>query len=750
MNKEILNKPRIVIFILLVVVVFGLWFFSRPDVGNIRNVILISIDTCRADHLGCYGYQQKTTPNIDAIAAEGILFESVVAPTPLTLPSHASMLTGTIPVYHGVHDNGDYRLGQSNVSLAEILKEAGFVTGAAVSAFVLDSKSGIGQGFDSFDDRFDGILEGYTAEERRGDETTRSALDWLEENKNKPFFYFLHYYDPHMNYQPPEPFASRFTGNPYAGEIAFTDHCIGRVMAKLKELDLYDSTLVIITSDHGEMLGEHGEFSHGYFIYQSATKVPLIFKAPGRTNAVRIKQRVGLIDIVPTVCSLLGIEPPAAVQGVDLSTCFGGGELLAKQDMYCESLLPTMYKANSLLGIVTDRFKYIQTTRPELYDLVNDPAESINLIDQQSHRARILRDKLTRIIQLSVRDDPADSKVGLDEETRRRLESLGYVGSSVVEDFDFDQTKEDPKDVLDFHLLNAQFIDMFTQDKYDKAKGLAGEMVRARPEFAFGYQGAGQVALKQEDYTLAISYLQKAIELDPGDAKSHTVLGMAFQSLGKLDEAVRCYTRVIEIGSGFSEVHYNLGQAFVSLGKFEQAIEHYQQVLQLKSDNPETHYKLGVALMELDKFEQAIEHYRQSLQLKPDYAEAHNNLGVALFNQNKIAKAIVQWKEALRSRPNFVDAANNLAWSLATVADGKLRDSAEAVRLGKQVCELTQYSRPRFLDTLAVAYAATGDFPKAIETAEKALPLASRSETLTHEIQERIELYKANKPYYDK
>jgi arylsulfatase A-like enzyme len=614
MNKEIPNKYRRVIFILLAVVVLGLWFLFRSDVREIRNVVLISIDTCRADHLSCYGYRHKVTPNIDAIAAEGILFENVVAPVPITLPSHASMLTGTIPVYHGVHDNLDYRLGESNTTLAEILKGASFATGAAISAIVLESQFGLDQGFEVFDDRFKSPVKNSIVEQRRGGETTEVCLNWLEENKDKRFFYFLHYYDPHRAYAPPEPFASRFPGNPYVGEIAYTDHCIGRVIQKLKALDLYDSTLVIVTSDHGEMLGEHGERNHAYFIYESAIKVPLIFRVPGWNKAVSNKQLAGVIDIAPTVCSLLNIELPAAVQGVDLSPCFGGGALSAPRGMYCESLQATKYGANSLLGIVMDRFKYIQTTRPELYDLVKDPAESKNLIIEQPNRARILKDELAQIIQQSVRLDTADSKMELDDETRRRLAGLGYVGSGVVEDFEFDQTKDDPKDVLSYHLLYVQIGGYLDAQQYDQAKEMAEEMIRVRPDAAPGYQYAGQVAHRQRDHSSAVVYYHKALGINPDSAGAN----------------------------------------------------------------------------------------------------------------------------------------NNLAWTLATVEDEKLRDPAKAVRFAIRACELTQYARPDFLDTLAVAFAATDDFPKAIETAEKALELSADNEILIHEIRKHINLFKANKPYYNR
>jgi arylsulfatase A-like enzyme len=596
-------------------VCLGVWFFAaRPGKNKIRNVLLISIDTCRADHLSCYGYKKKTTPNIDAIAAEGILFENVVAPTPLTLPSHSSMLTGTIPIYHGVHDNIAYRLAESNITLAEILKEAGFVTGAAVSAFVLDSQFGIDQGFDSFNDRFKSPLEDSAVEQRRGDETTGLCLDWLEENQERKFFYFLHYYDPHADYEPPEPFAFIFPSSAYAGEIAYTDHCIGQVVAKLKELDLYDSTLIIITADHGEMLGEHGEITHGLFIYNGVTSIPFVIKVPGRSDAVRIKSTAGLIDIVPTVCSLLDIEPPAAVVGVDLSVCFGGSELSAKRGLYCESLQSTKYNANSLLGIVTDRFKYIQTTRPELYDIVNDPAESNNLIDEKPDRGRILKDRLAWIIEESIRRDSADSKADLDDETRRRLESLGYVGGSVVEGFDFDQTKDDPKDVLDYHIINARVVLLFAQKKYDQAMPLAEKMIQQRPDCSLGYRKKGNIALMKGDYSQAIVNLQKAIEIGP-------------------------------------------------------------------------------------------------------------------------------------NKPRIL---NNLAWLCSTDEDSPHYKPAEAIRLAQKACSLTDYKDFELLDTLSVAYAATGDFAKAIEAVNLALQLVGDNERRAVEFRKHLELYKVNKPYREK
>ena len=408
------HHKRIVALIVLGVVVLaaGVWWLL-PTRGKIRNVLLISIDTCRADHLSCYGYEHPTTPNIDALAAQGILFENTISPVPLTLPSHSTMLTGAIPPYHGVHLNTGYRLADSIVSLPELLQEHGFATGAAISAFVLDSQYGLAQGFDFYDDTFKEPLEGNHVVQRRGGETSDVALEWIEQNRDQRFFFFLHYYDPHANYSPPEPFASRFA-SPYAGEIAYTDHCIGKVIQKLKDLDLYDSTLIIVAADHGELLGEHGEPAHSYFIYQSAIRIPLIFKLPGQDKPARIPSLAGLVDVMPTICSLLGVTPPPDIQGRSLETDWTQPPTdRAARYVYCESFYPTIYDLNPLVGLVGDRFKFIQTTRSELYDLVDDPAESHNLFETEGEVAGMMEDELDAILDESLRDISHESRITL-------------------------------------------------------------------------------------------------------------------------------------------------------------------------------------------------------------------------------------------------------------------------------------------------------------------------------------------------
>ena len=558
MQKKIMKTKTVSGFFVFLVILAGVgWFFHRfgSTNKNIRNVVLISIDTCRADYLSCYGYPRNTTPNIDTLASEATVFENAISPIPITLPAHSSMLTGTIPPYHGVHDNGDYRLDDSNVTLAEILKQKGFTTGGIISAVVMDSMFGIDQGFDTYNDRFEEERVAVSIiTERIGAEASRFAVTWLQQHKNDKFFLFLHYFDPHAEYVPPEPFASKFKHNPYAGEVAYTDHCIGLVLNKLKELGLYESTLIVITSDHGEMCLEHGELTHGYFIYQSALKVPLIFKLPGKVKPRRIKDIVGLIDITPTICSLLGVEMPSQVHGVDLSAYIKGHQPKV-QDRYvfCECFTATKYNGNSLLGVVTDRWKYIQTTRPELYDIVKDPHETNNLINELPHQGRILQDRLKQILEKAARKDEMNDKVELDNENRKQLESLGYVADGIVEDFDFDRTKDDPKDLLDFHNTNMKLLFLLSKKIYDQAEVLAEKLVRQKPGWFKALNNLAWI---------------KATHPNPDNRNP--------------DEAVKLALRACKL-TGYNRIDVldTLAVAYAAIGEFGKAIETSKKALSL-------------------------------------------------------------------------------------------------------------------------------------------------------------------------
>lgn len=529
---------------------------------DLRGVVLISIDTLRADHLGCYGYSRDTSSNIDALANQSIVFNHAVAPVPITLPAHSSMHTGTTPLHHKVHDNINYRLSESSLTLAEILKKNGFATGAIIGAFALDSQFGLDQGFDTYDDDFKDAREGFfeSGNQRDAAEVTKLANRWLGKHGNDKFFLFLHYYDPHTPYELHSGFRFKTAlGKPsardaYDSEIAYTDYHVGKVIETLKEMGLYDSTLIILTSDHGESFGEHGENGHSFFIYHSTLHVPLIIKIPQSRIPVKIYDVVGLVDIVPTVCGLLGIEPDLEVQGRDLRACFSQEPRSEpERALFCESLKATIYGAQSLLGVVTSRYKYIQTTRSELYDLFDDLGETDNIIEDEPEIARKLQEQLMHMLGENV-GPGTDSKVELGQEDLSRLRSPGYVGGPVEEDFDLTESKDDPKDLIALHALRQVVIEGTMGQEFGKAKAAAQEMIRQRPEFydpvmsALAYVLATHPDAEVRDPKAALAMAKHGVQLtEYGDWESLFALAAAYDAVGLVSESKKALDRANEL-----------------------------------------------------------------------------------------------------------------------------------------------------------------------------------------------------------
>ncbi len=738
MISPVPGKVRTSLTVLLAVIILtafaaflaALW----PRSPKIRNVVLISIDTCRADFLGCYGYSMDTTPNIDALAKQGMLFENAISPIPFTLPAHCSMLTGTIPPYHRVMDNSDYILAKDNVTLAEILKEQGFNTAAFVSSFILDARFGLGQGFDTYEDDFDNSTGTKENNERIGGKTTELALDWLEKNKDQRNFMFLHYYDPHFTYDPPGPFLSKFRNaqrlsnvtaevatalfGRYAGEIAYTDHCIGKVIDRLKQLDMYDSTMIVVTADHGEMLGQHGEVSHGFFIYQPAISIPLVIKLPGKSKSVRVKNTVGLIDIVPTVCSALGIEPDQAVQGVDL-LAYADEKFAGYPDrhLYCQSFESTKYGANSLMGVVTDRYKYIQTTQPGLYDLPTDPAELKNLAEEQSNRARIMQDSLRRIIEESGRNNPDKANEASDAETLQRLESLGYIGGGIEEDFTFESNKEDPKDLVDYHVRMMAVGFYVQREQFELAQKECEKLIADRPSYFRPWFALGKMASVEEKYDQTVDYLGKSIELNPEHVQSYQGLAVAYEKLGKPREVMAQCARILEI----------------------------------RPNHVEAYFKLSKLLYEKGDFDAPLKYQNADLLQHPSYVEAAITLAKKLLEKKQVTRSFAGYKQILQLDPDSVEVLNALAWMQGASAMHGITNPSEAIRLAERACQLTDYQTPEVLDTLAVAYAAAGNYAKALQLSRKAATQAQKSAKLplAARIGSRMDLYKRNQPYRD-
>jgi arylsulfatase A-like enzyme len=682
------EKTRKILLLTILVVLLtgvGIWFavHQGSSAGGIGHVVLISIDTCRADYLSCYGYARPTTPNIDALAEEGYLFSRAMTPIPVTLPAHTSMLTGTIPPHHGKHENKDEYFDPSHVTLAALFKKKGYSTGAFIGSQVLNHQLGLNRGFDIYED-------GFEESELQADEVNRAAFAWLEEQKDKPVFLFLHYYDPHDDYVPPEPFATTFKEIPYAGEIAYTDHCIGEVIAKLKSLDMYESSLIIVTADHGEMLGEHGELTHMYFIYQSSMHVPLIYKLPGSSGPHKIDDPTSIIDIVPTVCDLMDIEPPAGIQGKNLAGYFSGEPPQMKDRyLYCESLYPTKYEANSLLGLIGRQWKYIQTTRPELYDLQKDPGEQTNLVEKESQRARILKDRLAQVLEQTVRQGKGQEDTPLDEEILGHLHSLGYVASSsVTEDFSFDQSKDDPKDLIGYHNDSREVSHLVQQSKFVEARALIERLSQQRPTFGL-YELGTHVALKQKDYKAAIRYGEKALELEKSTGSKFYV-----------------------------SFHLNLASAYGQTQQHEAAAEQLELILECTQHDPVT--------------------------FQARRTQVNNQLAVLRFKQEKYDLAIFHFNESLKLDGNQPEVLHDLARLRLSCPDQTIRDAHKAVERAKQACKLTQSKNAKYLNTLAVAYFTTNNYKDAAEACEKALALvqAEGDQARAAKLQQQLELIK--------
>jgi arylsulfatase A-like enzyme len=385
---------------------------SSLEAKDNLNVILITIDTLRADHLGCYGYKSVETPNIDRLAEKGTRFVYAYAQVPFTLPSHASLFTSTYPMWNGVRDSAGPPLPEENLTLAEVLKQNGYATAAFTAAFVVDSFFQLNQGFDTYYDNFpprdSSLAPGEESGlQRRADEVLAPALGWLDKTAEKKFFTWLHFYDPHHPYDPPEPYRSQNRGRPYDGEIAYVDSVIGKLFRFLSERGLSEQTVIAIVSDHGEALGEHGESYHGYYLYDSTLRVPFVLSVPGLNNHVReIHLPVSLLDVAPTLLQVLGIPRPVQMQGRSLLASILGREQNPEQ-IYSESLFANLHFGwGTLHALRLGHHKLIQSNKPELFDLEKDPGEKINLFAENRALATTFKDELEVIATRYRRDPP--------------------------------------------------------------------------------------------------------------------------------------------------------------------------------------------------------------------------------------------------------------------------------------------------------------------------------------------------------
>ena len=433
MNRKVKRNKRFSLpFFLILILLGGILFptFSKPKTGKTRlNFLLITIDTLRPDRLSCYSDEHAKTPNIDSLAEKGALFLKAFAHTPTTLPSHTNILLGTTPLYHGVHDNHNFIVREEFLSLAEHLKNHGYSTGAFVGAFPLDSRFGLTQGFDIYDDNYGSKnYQEFSYVERKAEVVVQKALDWLE-GRNSPWFLWVHCFDPHQRYDPPEPFKTEYKDNPYDGEVAYVDFELGKLLEYMRQNHLDENTLIIFTGDHGESLGQHGESTHGYFAYNSSIWVPLVIEFPGIKSGT-IDQYVCHADIYPTVCDILGLEKPSFLQGLSLLPAIKGKKLSSRA-IYFESLYPYYSRGWApLRGIIQKKEKFIDSPLPEFYELERDFDETENLA--KTKKLEKYRATLAELIEKQSSAGKSVEKQKFDKETYEKLKSLGYISSPQI------------------------------------------------------------------------------------------------------------------------------------------------------------------------------------------------------------------------------------------------------------------------------------------------------------------------------
>jgi choline-sulfatase len=596
---------------------------GAPPAMRPLNLVVVTIDTLRPDHLHCYGYSKIETPNLDAIARAGVLFENAVTQAPLTPPSHASIFTGLNPPAHHVRDTGGFVLQPSTTTLATILQQRGWDTAAFISAAVLKKVFGFNQGFAVYDDQLPRPGKGHEFDEdaeRRAGETVDHAVRWLEAQSGKPYFLWVHIYDPHAPYQPPAPFREKYKDRLYDGEIAYADHELGRLFEAVRKKSP-GNTLIAVLSDHGESLGEHGEYTHGVFLYDATLRIVFLLSGPGVPAGVRIQAQARAIDFLPTILALMGGRPPAAVQGVSLTPCFAGKDSATLS--YAETLYPKINMGwAELRAIRTNRWKYIRAPKPELYDLSQDPGETHNVIQGHETEVRKFEARLNAVIGSDGVEKVATSVV--DERTLSQLKSLGYVSGFVSRSYDLKGEGIDPK------------------DRTGVLKLL--ETVES-----------GGLPMPRR-----IEMLRQALAEDTADPHIYYELSAAYERAGRSADAMKLYRSAIASGIQSGRLHSRLADLLVRAGRKDEAIPEYEKAAQFNPSDLQSQANLATAYMEKGRLGDAERVYKWTLTIDPAYGTAYNGLGVIAIQRQDTATARGYFEKAVQLDPELADADLNL------------------------------------------------------------------------------------------
>lgn len=726
----------------------GWWFFAHRNavsathldlgrpVGGVGpgglNLLVITLDTTRADRIGAYGYEGVETPTIDRLAREGVLFEQTMAAAPLTCPAHCSIFTSKFPPDHGVRDNGGFFLSPKQLTLATLLKRRGFQTGAVVAAYVLDHKWGIGQGFDTYVDEFEmaesrGVGMGDIR--RPGNEVVDRALPWLEKVKHQRFFAWLHFYDPHAPYTEPEPFKTRYAEHPYLGAIAFMDSQIARVIDFLERNGLMEKTVIAVIGDHGESLGQHGEETHGFFVYESTTRVPFIIRAPfENVRHRRVADPVRSVDLMPTVLDLMGIPAPAGIRGVSLTPLMTGARSSMDLEGYAEALYPLHHFGwSELRAWRVGRYKAIDAPRPEFYDLARDPHETTNLYAERRTVADGMIAKLREIEQDAPRDDSVSKPAPeVDPEARARLAALGYVGSFVATVSGPKTDRADPKDkIVLFNLMSdARDVaqsDQKSQAAAEKAIELYKRVLSADPNVIDAWFNLGNLSSRLRRFPEAIGYFKRALALKPDYDLPVINMANAYRQMGDDQAALAGYEHYLTIDPTNAHVRYQIGEIYLDRGDEAHAVQDFKDALRMDPREASALNALGVIAFQHGDAATAERLARQAIEIKKDVRLAHYNLALIAESRNDLSSAEAEYKKELELHPNAFKAAFNLG-----VLYDRMGNRPAQIAALKEALEQNPYF-PEAKLFLAKAYLDAGvNFPEALDLARESLSLHLR------------------------
>jgi len=623
--------------------------------GSLRgaNVLLVTIDTLRQDRVGAYGNANGLTPTLDRLASSGVRFAHAFTPAPLTLPAHASILTGLLPRRHGIHNNTSSRLDEHAPTLAGVLTRAGYRTGAFVGAFVLDARFGLDRGFAEYDDHLPhGDRASFHYAERRAAEVVRLAGDWILQGTAgaAPWLAWVHLFDPHAPYDAPAEYRSGRT--PYDAEVAYADAMLGALIARLRDAHALDRTLVVVTADHGESLGEHGETTHGLFAYDATLSVPLVVSAPTMTPRT-VGAPVSHVDLMPTILDLVGVGLDATVDGQSLARAPSADRALS-----FEALDASLTRGWApLRGIVQRNWKYIDLPEPELYDLTADPHEQRNLADRDPHA-----DALRRVLQTTASAETAAPRVALDADAAGRLRSLGYTaGSSPRRAI---TAADDPKRLV---ALNEQFntaLTAFDEGHSREAMSALMSILQQRPDFEAARASAATVLLAEGDARGAVRLLEEGLARSDGSPDLLAKLGRARQAAGDLRGAAAALERARSAGGENPDVASDLAIVDAALGRMDAARAIFTGLLAQSPSSATTWYNLGLLELQEKRPAEAAAAFRRATAIEPAYGDAWQALGASLAASDRRG-AIDAWRKAERLRPHDYDLLFNLGMLLA-------------------------------------------------------------------------------------